>query len=104
MEEKFYREVVEWLKQQIDLLTGNTTYGDTVVTASGAVATYEGNAKRIVLLKDTTFNHCYIDDVDVATQKGYNVAITAPAVLCPGKGKKFTGFEIADGGQVQVIE
>lgn len=104
MTEREERDFLTFAREQLSLLTGDNYNGDKIITADGAVANYNGKARRIILLNDTTFNSCYVDYTDEAALRGYNVAITAPAILCPGKDKFFTKFQIADGGQVQVIE
>lgn len=96
--EGFLKSIVLLLQH----ISGYTKYGDTVITASGAVGTYEnGHAVYCKLLAVTTFNHFFINQVDVVAKKGYSVALPEGTILRPGQGNEITGYEIAVGGMVQ---
>jgi hypothetical protein len=89
----------------LEIISGSTKNGCQVKSASGAVSTYaNGHAKALKLLVATTFNNFYVDQIDVCTKKGFNVELPGETWIRVEEGKEITGFEIADGGQVQVWE
>lgn len=105
MDPKVLEELLKRVTQLLDEICGQTTYGDKIITASGNVGTYEnGHARAAFVLSDTTFNHFFVNEIDVVVQKGYNVLIPSQTSINPGAGNFITGFEIVDGGQVQVWE
>lgn len=105
MDPKILEDLLKRIVQLLVEICGQTVYGDRIISASGGVATYEnGHAKAMFILNDTLFNHFYVNEIDVVETKGYDIYIPSQTSINPGAGNFITGFEIADGGIVQVWE
>jgi len=102
--EKDLKDLLEGIKDQIELANGHTGYGDRIINAVAAVGTAKGKIKAIIVLEPTVFNHFFVDDIDMVTYKGYNVNVPALTMISAGKGKYITEIEIAIGGQIQIWE
>ena len=85
------------------LASGASVDGGKIIYDASDDAVFTGRYVQINILKDTTFNTLYIDQVDVSLLKGYRNTLPAGTILSPGKGKYFTAGSIDAGGMIQII-